>query len=98
MCSSRISCGPSGIRIMKSTMCVNCTAASNINSERSDNCFMGRSMETARDDQCVAGQPSRVRGREEHSRGGDVLGLADAAQRRLRFDLFLQDRKSTRLN
>src|SRR5205809_885333 len=28
MCSSRISCGPSGIRIMKSTMCVNCTAAS----------------------------------------------------------------------
>ena len=34
--SCRISIGPSGIMIMKSMMCVNCTAASRISSDRSE--------------------------------------------------------------
>src|SRR6266480_3971631 len=36
MCNSRISCGPSGIMIMKSMMWVNCTAASSSSRERSE--------------------------------------------------------------
>ena len=40
MDNSRISCGPSGIRIMKSMMCVNCTAASSSRNDRSERCFI----------------------------------------------------------
>ena len=38
--SCRISIGPSGIMIMKSIMCVNCTAASRISSDRSERCVL----------------------------------------------------------
>src|SRR5690348_16829490 len=36
MLSSRMSCGPKGIRIMKSTICVNCTAANSNNNDLSE--------------------------------------------------------------
>src|SRR5262245_3396274 len=55
-----MSCGPSGIRIMKSTMCVNCTAASSSNSERSESRFIRRSHGAARPGIAPTLPPSRL--------------------------------------
>src|SRR5688572_29525776 len=104
-----MSCGPSGIMIMKSMMCVNCTAASSSKRGRSaSGCFAlmrgaaeapetpdfrrvdALMRKTACDDEDLTVDPAGIgRGKEEDD-GGNVVGLADATQWRLRDRLLLE--------